>query len=142
MQGTMDMPVFIDGNKYVELFKRNYVGLESFKRGVNAETLQREEESRLETAVKEKMNLTMISEHLGLDESRLRELLEKQKNKVPIWEKANLTLEEMALYSGIGVHKLRSLTDSPDCKFVLWIGNKRLIKRKQFDEYIDKQYSI
>ena len=31
---------------------------------------------------------------------------------VPIWEKSNLTLEEAAAYSGIGINKLRSLSDS------------------------------
>ena len=52
------------------------------------------------------------------------------KNEVPIWEKSNLTLEEAAAYSGIGINKLRKLTDREDCRFVLWNGSKRLIKRK------------
>ena len=30
--------------------------------------------------------------------------------EVPIWEKSNLTLEEAAAYSGIGINKLRDLT--------------------------------
>lgn len=58
--------------------------------------------------------------------------------EIPIWEKSNLTLEEAAAYSGIGVNKLRKLTDSEQCCFVLWIGSKRLIKRKKLDEYIEK----
>ena len=62
--------------------------------------------------------------------------------EVPIWEKSNLTLEEAAAYSGIGINKLRALTDKEDCEFVLWIGSKRLIKRKKLDEYIEKSYSI
>ena len=49
--------------------------------------------------------------------------------EVPIWEKSNLTLEEAAAYSGIGINKLRSISDSEKCQFVLWIGSKRLIKR-------------
>lgn len=61
---------------------------------------------------------------------------------VPIWEKSTLTIEEVAAYSGIGRNKLRSLTDKEDCPFVLWIGSKRLIKRKLLDEYIDEMYSI
>ena len=64
------------------------------------------------------------------------------KKEVPIWEKSNLTLEEAAAYSGIGIHKLRSMTDWEDCEFVLWVGTKRLIKRKKLDEYLDKTYSI
>lgn len=62
--------------------------------------------------------------------------------EVPIWEKSNLTLEEAAAYSGIGVNKLRMLTDDDDCEFVLWVGTKRLIKRKKLDEYIERSYSI
>ena len=49
---------------------------------------------------------------------------------VPIWEKSNLTLEEAAAYSGIGINKLREITNEDKCKFVLWVGNKRLIKRR------------
>ena len=62
--------------------------------------------------------------------------------QIPIWEKSNLTLEEAAAYSGIGINKLRQITDDDDCEFVLWIGTKRLIKRRKFDEYIEKLYSI
>lgn len=61
---------------------------------------------------------------------------------VPIWEKANLTIEEAAAYSGIGINKIRELTSSERCDFVLWIGTKRMIKRKLFDAYIESQYSI
>lgn len=64
------------------------------------------------------------------------------RKEVPIWEKSNLTLEEAAVYSGIGINKLRKMTDREDCSFVLWIGTKRLIKRRKLDEYIEKAYSI
>ena len=62
--------------------------------------------------------------------------------QIPIWEKSTLTLEEAAAYSGIGINKLRQLTDDDNCEFVLWIGTKRLIKRRKFDEYIEKLYSL
>ena len=64
------------------------------------------------------------------------------KYEVPIWEKANLTLEEAAAYSGIGINKLRDISNDEKCKFVLWVGNKRLIKRRLFDQYIEQTYSI
>lgn len=57
--------------------------------------------------------------------------------EVSIWEKANLTLEEAAAYYGIGVGKLRELTNEKDCNFVLWVGNKRL-----FDNFIEQMFSI
>ena len=62
--------------------------------------------------------------------------------EVPIWEKSNLSLEEAAAYSGIGVNKLSELTNERNCRFVLWVGNKRLIKRRLFDQYIESEYSI
>ena len=64
------------------------------------------------------------------------------KPEVPIYEKSNLTLEEAAAYSGIGINKLRTLTDDNDCKFVLWNGSKRLIKRRKLDEFTDRAFSI
>ena len=64
------------------------------------------------------------------------------KHEVPIWEKSNLTLEEAAAYFGIGVNKLRQLTEEKNCSFVLWVGSKRLIKRKALDDYLSKSYSI
>lgn len=64
------------------------------------------------------------------------------RKEVPIWEKSNLTLEEAAVYSGIGINKLRKMTDREDCTFVLWIGTKRLIKRRKLDEYVEKASTI
>lgn len=62
--------------------------------------------------------------------------------KIPIWQKANLTLEEAAMYFGIGIHKLREISNSENCNFVLWVGQKRLIKRKLLENYLENTYSI
>ena len=62
--------------------------------------------------------------------------------EVPIWEKSNLTLEEAAAYSGVGISKLREITNNERCGFVLWVGTKRLIKRKLLDKYLEGAYSI
>ena len=62
--------------------------------------------------------------------------------EIPIWEKANLTLEEAAAYSGIGIGKLREITNDKNCNFVLWVGNKRLIKKRLLDKYIEQVFSI
>ena len=64
------------------------------------------------------------------------------KGKVPIWEKTTLTLEEAADYSGIGVGKLRQISNDQRCDFVLWNGRKRLLKRRKLDEYLEQAYSI
>lgn len=64
------------------------------------------------------------------------------KKQVPIWEKSNLTIEEAAEYSGVGRNKLRQLSDNDNCPFVLWVGSKRLIKRKELDDFLSRMYSI
>lgn len=63
-------------------------------------------------------------------------------NPIPIWERTTLTLLEAVEYTGIGRDKLRELTDREDCEFVLWIGTRRLIKRKKLEEFIEKSYSL
>ncbi len=64
------------------------------------------------------------------------------KYEVPIWIKQNLTLEEAFAYFGIGSTKLKEMTNSENCPFVLWNGTKRLIKRKKMEEYMENVYSL
>lgn len=61
---------------------------------------------------------------------------------IPIWERRNLTLEEASEYFGIGISKIRELSNQENCDFVLWIGTKRLIKRIKFEQYLDAAKSI
>lgn len=62
--------------------------------------------------------------------------------RVPIEQRVLLTLEEAANYSGIGINKLRELTNREDCDFVLWNGSKRLLKRAKLLAYLESAYSI
>ena len=64
------------------------------------------------------------------------------KYEVPLWHKTNLSIDEAVAYTGIGRAKLYEMTNREDCPFVLWIGNRRVIKRQVFDEYIANMYSI
>lgn len=66
----------------------------------------------------------------------------RKKAQVPIWQKSNLTIEEAAEYSGIGRNKLRQLSNDDNCSFVLWVGSKRLIKRRELDEFLSRMFSI
>ena len=66
----------------------------------------------------------------------------KIKKEVPLWEKMNLTLDEAAKLTGVGVNRLREISDREDCDFVLWVGNKRLLKRKKLEEYLDEQKCV
>ena len=65
-----------------------------------------------------------------------------EKSDIPIWEKINLTVDEAVRYSNIGENTLRRLLDEPNCSFVLFIRNRRLIKRKEFERWLAKQVFI
>ena len=60
----------------------------------------------------------------------------------PIWEKINLTIKEAAALFGIGEKKIIELTNGENCPYVLYNGNKRLIKRKKFEKYLETAFSI
>lgn len=72
----------------------------------------------------------------------IENIIESNEEKVPIWEKQNLTVREAAAYSGIGISKIKEISNNNDCQFVLWIGKKRLIKRRSFDAFVERQFSI
>lgn len=66
-----------------------------------------------------------------------------EKEKVPISEKYTLTIEEASRYFGIGETKLRKIiNEDKRAGFLLMNGSKILIKRKKFEELIDKISSI
>lgn len=59
-----------------------------------------------------------------------------------IKDKLLLTIEEAAEYSNIGINKLREIANDPGCNFVLYIGKRKLIKRKEFEKYISESIEI
>ena len=61
---------------------------------------------------------------------------------VPIPQKLTLTIREAAEYSNIGINKIDSMLRSPNCPFVLYVGTKKLVKRKEFEEFIRTQVVI
>lgn len=63
--------------------------------------------------------------------------------KIPVWEKYTLSIEEAAAYFRIGENKLCNLVaDNRTAKFLLWNGNRPQIKRRLFEEYIDTLEAI
>ena len=36
----------------------------------------------------------------------------------------------------IGINKIDSMLRSPNCPFVLFVGSKKLVKRKEFEQYM------
>jgi hypothetical protein len=71
-----------------------------------------------------------------------QEVDDKNHIEVPIHLKLNLTISEAAAYSNIGVNRLSELLKKPNCPFVLYVGIKKLIKRKEFEEFISKTCEI
>ncbi len=63
-------------------------------------------------------------------------------SREPILEKINLTIKEAAEYSNIGINKIDNMLNNPMCTFVLHVGKKRLIKRKEFEKYLEKNIEI
>lgn len=58
---------------------------------------------------------------------------------IPLWQKYTLSVEEASKYFRIGQAKLRRIiSENEDADFILWNGNRSQIKRKQFEEFIDK----
>lgn len=59
-------------------------------------------------------------------------------NEIPYWEKYMLTLREAVEYFHIGEKKMRQIFDeNMDANFLLESGNRIMIKRKLFEEYLD-----
>lgn len=79
---------------------------------------------------------------MGKPRRKQKKRVYRNKKTVPIWEKQLLTLEEAAAYSGIGINKLRQMSNTRDCDWVLWNSGKRLLKRKKLSEFLDRIYSI
>mgnify|MGYP004557283063 FL=1 len=61
---------------------------------------------------------------------------------VPIHLKMTLTAREAAEYSNIGINKIGSMLRAPNCPFVLFAGTKKLVKRREFEQYISRTMAI
>ena len=77
----------------------------------------------------------------SLEEVSQRLLISK--TTTSIWEKVTLTIDEAAEYSNIGINRINDMLNNPSCPFVLFVGRgKRLVKRKEFEKYLEKTDSI
>ena len=71
-----------------------------------------------------------------------KQIRNKFKYDIPIYHRPIISVDEATAYSGIGRTKLYELTTMENCPFVIWVGTRRVIKRKSFVEYLERQYSI
>ena len=61
-----------------------------------------------------------------------------QENTIPVWKRYALTITEAEEYYHIGENKLRMIADEhPEADFIIMNGNRILIKRQKFEEYLD-----
>lgn len=62
---------------------------------------------------------------------------------VPVWKKYTLTIEEASRYFRIGENKLRRLAEqNRHADWLIMNGNRIQIKRRQFEQVIDKLDAI
>lgn len=62
-----------------------------------------------------------------------------QSDTIPVWKRYALTVTEAAAYYHIGENKLRMIADEhPQADFIIMNGNRILIKRQKFEEYLDR----
>lgn len=77
----------------------------------------------------------------GSEENELP-LCTKNEVRVPIHLKLTLTIKEAAEYSNIGINKIDTMLKQPNCPFVLFVGTRKLVKHREFEEYIRRELII
>ena len=65
-----------------------------------------------------------------------------QEGRILIKDKLNLTIKEASLYSNIGESTIRVLLKEKGCPFLLKIGNKQLIKRQEFENFLKNKHYL
>ena len=58
--------------------------------------------------------------------------------EVPVWQKYALTIREASKYFHIGEKKMREIVEeNKDSDFVVMLGNRAMIKRQNFEKFLD-----
>ena len=66
----------------------------------------------------------------------------RDSESVPIHLKLTLSIKEASEYSNIGINKIDAMLKQPNCPFVLYVGSKKLVKRKEFEADISSKLII
>lgn len=126
----------IEQGKVIDDFKLNEDKYR--KRSINNEDYFGYSEGLTENLHTEAIVPDFVEQQEDEEYCQMREELKQQ-----LFDKAMESLtEKQRKYLLLGRDKLREMTNREDCPFILWNGSKRLIKRRAFDEYILKAYSI
>ena len=72
------------------------------------------------------------------------DLIENEEENAPvrISEKYALTIPEAAKFFNIGQHVIRRLTQIPRNNYTLVVGNKHLVKKDKFIEYLNTRETL
>ena len=63
--------------------------------------------------------------------------------QIPYWERYLLTIREAAEYFHIGEKKLRQIVEENGAAdFIIMNGNRAMIKRKAFEQYLDQATAV
>ena len=60
----------------------------------------------------------------------------------PLYRKVLLTVKEASEYTNIGQNKISKLLRTPNCPFVLFVGSKKLVKRKELENFISSRVEV
>lgn len=62
--------------------------------------------------------------------------------EIPVNEKYTLSIKEAAAYFGIGIKKMRRLAEDHTSSFAVLSGNRYLIIRTKFEEFLQETSTI
>ena len=111
---------------------------------------QKDPDPRQEDMQKARRELEQIRKNVAADLSGARQdMYATHENnissmkEVPIWEKYALTVTEASQYFHLGVKKLREIINRDKyASYLIWNGGRVYIKRKLFEEFLDKEINL
>lgn len=62
--------------------------------------------------------------------------------KIPTKDKVLLTINEAAEYIGVGHTAIRKFLDGREDEFCVCVGNRRLVKREKFENYVKEKVTV
>lgn len=68
--------------------------------------------------------------------------MQQNNASIPLNLKLTMTVKEATEYSNIGINRIDRMLRSPNCPFVLYVGTKKLVKRKEFEQFISNKLTI
>ncbi len=120
------------------------------KKPCHKKTNREELSAPTEKAEKGRALMPDEKDHLRADMERARremyaphEANNVEPKEVPLWAKYALTLPEASQYFHLGYTKLREIVRKDKyAEYLLWNGGRVYIKRKLFEEFLDKETEI